>query len=308
MLEIIDALKKGFNLWKQAWLTQLIAILVLSFISGFIVVPFAFLVAIATEIFGTPEVITQPNTLLTFSVFQSILEYPLVWLVVFLLLVVFMITNTVTIAAIQRVGHDYAQTGTGRFEETIKILIPMIIPLSIVAIVSSIITVIPLLIFAEIFNLLRDTIPTGLPTILSLPFIVGSTLDLDIIATVSLLIFALIFVLLSGPPFLATSGIVTEEADMNGIIEGWKLYFRKPLSTIVAMIVYLIIGILIVSGFFLLVNGLIILLGITTDVIAIVTFSLGWVFALLVYFVIILFAINPWFYTVMYSFYQEIKE
>ncbi|MFX1532629.1 MAG: hypothetical protein ACFFDI_00170 [Promethearchaeota archaeon] len=308
MFEIIDALKNGFNLWKQAWLTQLIAILVLSFISVLVIVPFAFLVAIATEIFGTPEVIAQPNTLLTFSVLQSILEYPLFWVVVFLLLIVFMISHAVTIAAIQRVGHDYAQTGTGRFEETIKTLIPMIIPLAIVAIVSSIITVIPLLIFAEIFNLLRDAIPTSLPTILSLPFIVGSTLDLDIVMIISILFFALIFILFSGPPFLATSAIVTEEADMNGIVEGWKLYFRKPLSTIVAMIVYLIIGIIIVSGFMLLVNGIIILLSGPTDLIYVATVGLGWVFVLIVYFVIIIFAINPWFYTVMYSFYQEIKE
>ncbi|MFX1250954.1 MAG: hypothetical protein ACFFCZ_05050 [Promethearchaeota archaeon] len=294
MFEIVDALKKGFDLWKQAWLTQIIALLVLTFVGFFIIIPFVFLIAITAV--GGATIITDPNTLITTAIIQAFLANPGMWLSIFALVFVGMIINTIVIGALQKVAHDYAVTGAGRFEDVIKALIPMIIPLAIVAIVTTLIAAIPILIVGEILNLFND--PT-LPNILTFPLF-QSTVGLDILEIITIMVAILLIILLGGPYYLSITTIAVEDAGMNGIVEGWKLYFRKFLSTIIAMIVLLIIIAIIGIVFFIPING-IVLAGSN------LTLILLNVFILMVMGVIVGFLVNNWLYTSLYNFYQEIK-
>ncbi|MFX0061524.1 MAG: hypothetical protein ACFFC7_05000 [Candidatus Hermodarchaeota archaeon] len=294
MFEIIDALKKGFDLWKQAWLTQIIALLVLMFVGFFIIIPFVFLIAITAV--GGATIITDPNILITTAIIQAFFANPGFWFSIFALVFVGMIINTIVIGALQKVAHDYAVTGAGRFEDVIKALIPMIIPLAIVAIVTTLIAAIPILIVGEILNLFND--PT-LPNILTFPLF-QSTVGLDILEIITIMVAILLIILLGGPYYLSITTIAVEDAGMNGIVEGWKLYFRKFLSTIIAMIVLFIIIVIIVIVFFIPING-IVLAG--SDL----TLILLNVFILMVLGVIVGFLVNNWLYTSLYNFYQEIK-
>ncbi len=295
MFEIIDALKKGFDLWKQAWLTQIIALLVLQFVGSFIIVPFAFLIAI-NSVYGL-SIPTDPNKLITIAILQAFLANPGGWLSIFATVFVVVIVSTIVTGAIQKVAHDYAVTGAGRFEDIIKALIHMIIPLAIVAIVTTLIATICILIVGEILFLFDDP---NLPNILTFPLF-DSTVSLDILEIITIVVAILLIILLGGPYYLSISAIAVEDAGMNGIVEGWKLYFRKFLSTIIAMIVLFIIIAIIVLVIYIPING-IVLAGSNTPLILLN------VFILMVVGGIVAFIVNNWLYTSLYNFYQEIKE
>ena len=92
-----------------------------------------------------------------------------------------------------------------------------------------------------------------------------------------------------------------DDAGNNGIIDGWKLYFRKLSSTIDAMVIILIIGIIIGILMFIPIRGIVL----AEDDLAQI---FGNIFLLMIIGFIIAFFINNWIYTALYRFYQEIKE
>ena len=151
--DVVNLFKKGYGLWKQAWLTHIIAMLVLTIISVIVLVPIAILIAIAgvgTTGGGTwADWITWPGWA---NLIGTIVANPLLWLMILLMIFVLAILDTVFGAAIQKVAHTYAETGSGRFEDVLKGLIPNIVPLAIVGIVMVLIIGIPLIIVGLIFG------------------------------------------------------------------------------------------------------------------------------------------------------------
>ena len=294
---MIDAFRKGFDLWKRAMLTQLGVLVIIGFIGIFVVTPFGFLIAINAQDGGVGQVNTAPDRLLIDSFLEAVSVDTGFWLSILATTIVVAIINTMIVGAVQKTAHDYAETGAGRFGDTLKALLPMIIPLAIVAIVSGIIVALPTWIGAEIFNRFSDP---NQPIILSFSFLfIPLSLTItEIIATLALI---LIFTLLGGPYFLAITAVAADKAGINGIVEGWKLYYRKPLSTMGAMVFVFIIA---------LVNAVVLLAPINGIVIAGDNLSqiLLNVFLLMTLGLMTLFFVNNYVYTSMYKFYRGIKE
>ncbi|MFX0063548.1 MAG: hypothetical protein ACFFC7_15345 [Candidatus Hermodarchaeota archaeon] len=285
--DVVNLFKKGYELWKQAWLTEIVAMLVLTVISVIVLMPLAILIAIAgvgTTGGGTwSDWITWPGWANLLGAFTT---NPLLWLMVLLLIFVLAILATVFVGAIQKVAHTYAETGSGRFEDVLKSLLPNIVPLAIVGIVMALIIGIPLIIVGLIFG------PISNP----------ETIDVfDILQT---LVYTIVIIVLMAPWFLATSAVVIDEAGPSSIVEGWKFYFRKLVPTLIIVIILVIIAIIV---------GIILgALGLLMPLFAADPANLSPVFLILGYVALILglivvFAVIPWLITTMYLFYQEHK-
>ncbi|MFQ5820464.1 MAG: hypothetical protein ACE5I5_10795 [Candidatus Heimdallarchaeota archaeon] len=298
MFEIVDALKNGFNIWKKAKFTQIAAVIVILFIGVFVITPLGFLIAInAAE--GQLVWDDATTKYFTSSLVSSITLNPGFWLSSFATLFVGVIISTVLIATIQKIAHDYAEKDTGNFTESLKELGPMLVPLMVVAIVMAIIIGIPAWLGAEIFNIARD--PTDAPIWSFAIFGEGyGYVELqaeDIVAIVAMI---LIFLLLSGPFFLSISAVVVDGAGNSGLIEGWRLYFRKFTSTFVAMFIVFIIGIIIALLMYIPIRGIVT----AEDELSRIFLN---IFLLMAFGFVISFFINNWLYSSLYSFYQAIK-
>jgi len=298
VLKMIDALKKAFDIWKQAKFTQIAALIVIQFIGGFVITPLGFLIALNAA-GGQPVWTESAWQYISSALVQSISLNPGFWLSSFATMFVGVIISTIIIGAIQKIAHDYDTTGTGNFSDTLKSLGPMLIPLAVIAVVMSIIIGIPAWFGAEAFNLTRD--PTSEPLwTFSLFGGTSGYVELRSADILGMVVILLIFLLLSGPFFLAISAVVVDDAGNSGIIEGWKLYRRKFASTIVAMIIILVIGIIIGLLMFIPVRGIVL----AEDNLAQI---FGNIFLLMIAGFVIAFFLNNWIYTALYSFYQEIK-
>ncbi|MFX0094594.1 MAG: hypothetical protein ACFFBD_22860, partial [Candidatus Hodarchaeota archaeon] len=114
-------------------------------------------------------------------------------------------------------------------------------------------------------------------------------------------------IVVSGPWSLAISKIVIDEEGSEGIIEGWKLYFHKFIPTIIisallVIILYVFLSIFIGLGFFLGVFSL------DSGTIASLPIILLFIGVGMVLGTGMFFILFPWMFTVMYTYYQEIKE
>ncbi|MFX0203634.1 MAG: hypothetical protein ACFFCW_46645, partial [Candidatus Hodarchaeota archaeon] len=117
---------------------------------------------------------------------------------------------------------------------------------------------------------------------------------------IGIVVLILIFLLLSGPFFLSISAVVVDGAGNSGLIEGWKLYFRKFTSTFVAVFIVFIIGIIIALLMYIPIRGIVT----AEDELSRIFLN---IFILMAIGFIISFFINNWLYTSLYSFYQAIK-
>lgn len=298
MFEIVDAVKNGFNIWKKAKFTQIAAVIVILFIGVFVITPLGFLIAINA---AEGQLVWDDTTTkyFTSSLVSSITLNPGFWLSSFATLFVGVIISTVLIAAVQKIAHDYAEKDTGNFTESLKALGPMLVPLMVVAIVMAIIIGIPTWFGAEIFNLARD--PTADPNWSFAIFGEGhGYVELRTADVIGIVILILIFLLLSGPFFLSISAVVVDGAGNSGLIEGWRLYFRKFTSTLVAVFIVFIIGIIIALLMYIPIRGIVT----AEDELSRIFLN---IFLLMAIGLIISFFINNWLYTSLYTFYQAIK-
>ena len=295
MSEMITALRKGYDIWKRAWLTQTIALMVLWFIGFFIIAPLGFLIAINAEA-GIP-ITMDPSRTIAASMLQAVSANPGFWLSIFATVFVVVIINTIIMGTVQKIAHNYAETGSGRFGEAVRELVPTIIPLVVVTMLSAILVGIPSLMGAEVLHRMRD--PT-LPTILSFtPLEFVGRVHLTSVDVIGLLFMTLVFILLGGPYLLAVPAVVVDKAGIDGIAEGWNLYFRRLLSTIVAMVILLVIGLVITRVFFIPIEGIVGAVGLSEILLN--------VFVLLVLIPIVGVFAN-WLFTSLYVFYRELKE
>ncbi|MFX1535021.1 MAG: hypothetical protein ACFFDI_12420 [Promethearchaeota archaeon] len=281
--DIVNLFKKGYELWKQAWLTVIISMLVLAVISVIVIIPVTILIALVgvfTTGGGTwSDWIIWPGWA---NLIGAIMNNPLLWLMILLLIFVLAILDTVFGGAIQKVAHTYSETGSGRFEDVFKDLLSHIVPLAIVGIVMILILGVPLIIVGLIFS------PIANPA------------TFDFVDILQWLVYAIVVIVLIPPWFLATSAVVIDEAGPSGIIEGWKFYFQKLVPTLIIVIILVIIAIIV--GIILGVLGML-MIPFSADVP--VFLILGYVFLILG--LIVVFAVIPWLVTTMYLFYQENK-
>ena len=293
MLEFIDSLKKGFEVWNKAWLTQIFALLILSFVAMLVIAPLAFMIAIYSA--GGTTIITNPSTFLTESLIQAMAANPGFWLALILTILVGAIFLTIIFGAIQKIAHDYITGAKVSFEKTIKELIPLIPALIVVCLASLVILLIPALIVAEIANIYRDVYPPIMSFILF-----QGTVSITIVDVALAGVTVLIFILLGGPYFLSVSAVVIDGAGFYGIRDGWKLYLRKFLSVATAMVILFIILIPIGLTFFLPING-IVLAGSSLELILLN------VFILMLLGVVLGFFASNWIDTSLYVFYTDIR-
>jgi hypothetical protein len=267
LFEIIDGFKKGYATWKLVWLRQIIVQLIIGFVLSFLIVPFGFLIAI----FASNQTVSDPigqNDLIIPSLIQMMLKYPGFWFSAF---------------------------------ATFFIMKSLILPLAVVSIVTTIIMLIPLLIAAEIFHLFTDP---NAPVVFSFP-IFDSSADLSFMDVISAVVYFLIFIFLIGPYFLAISSLVVDNTGVNSIVEGWKLYFQKFVSVVIAMIFFLIIGFISFLVIYLPVNGIVIAGNENPTNLPLLFFS---IFLVMIVGILLQYVVNNWIYTSLYCFYKEIKE
>jgi len=290
MFEMVDALKSGFDLWKKAWSTQIIVYLILLFVGVLIITPFVIFNVISASFAWNP-VDADP---IAFLLFQLVMSNPIFWLSIFLTCCVILILIAIIIAAIQKVAHNYAETGIRRFGELIKSLIPMILPLAVVAIVSGILFLITSLIYTEIIILLRSLFP-----LVEIPHF-ESTIKLTSLDILAIVFYPAIVILLSGPYFLAISAVVVDNAGINAIVNAWKLYFSKLRSMIVALVILFIVG---------LISGIMIFMPLTA--IFVTSSNIGMILGIGFFLMVLRILMSPFIdnfvFTSLYSFYQEIK-
>jgi hypothetical protein len=284
MFEIIDGFKKGYATWKLVWLRQIIVQLIIGFVLSFLIVPFGFLIAI----FASNQTVSDPigqNDLIIPSLIQMMLKYPGFWFSAF-----------ATFFIMQRLENENVI-----LEDNFKGVKSLILPLAVVSIVTTIIMLIPLLIAAEIFHLFTDP---NAPVVFSFP-IFDSSADLSFMDVISAVVYFLIFIFLIGPYFLAISSLVVDNTGVNSIVEGWKLYFQKFVSVVIAMIFFLIIGFISFLVIYLPVNGIVIAGNENPTNLPLLFFS---IFLVMIVGILLQYVVNNWIYTSLYCFYKEIKE
>ncbi len=296
MSEISNACRKGFGLWKRAKFTQMGVLLVLGFIGIFVVAPLGFLIAINAAEGQVGEININPDTLLIVTFLKQASVNPGFWLSILATVIVVGIIGTIVIGAIQKTAQDYKETDDGRLGGTIRALIPMTLPLAVVAIISGLMIAIPSWIVAEILNRLSDS---NLPVILNFDlFFIPLSLTIMHVAAISVII--PIFILLGGPYFLAITAVVADRAGINGIVDGWRLYIHRLLTTVGVLAIVLIVGTLDILILLIPVNGIVL----AAD-------SLSQIFLnifLLMLFIVVIPFFNNFIYTVMYSYYREIRK
>ena len=271
-------------------------LLVLGFIGIFVVVPLGFLIAINAAEGQVGEININPDTLLIVTFLNQASVNPGFWLSILATVIVVGIIGTIVIGAIQKTAHDYYETDDGRLGGTIRTLIPMTLPLAVVAIISGLIIAIPSWIVAEILNRLSDS---NLPVILNFDlFFIPLSLTIMHVAAISVII--PIFILLGGPYFLAITAVVADRAGINGIVDGWRLYIHRLLTTVGVIAIVLIIGTLDILILLIPVNGIVL----AADNLSQIFLN---IFLLMLFIVVIPF-FNNFIYTVMYSYYREIRK
>ncbi|MFX1253310.1 MAG: hypothetical protein ACFFCZ_17000 [Promethearchaeota archaeon] len=301
----IDSLKKGFQIWKQAWLTEIIALLVLAIASVFVLIPVGIISVILIIPFAGQD---WSN----YTALEFLAANPMFVIIVLIMGLLMGVIVTIFIGGIQKVAHEYAQTGSGRFEDTIRALIPDIIPLTIVGVVMSLIIGIPLIIVNLILSPLTNT-QTQTPPPSGIIDLVTLLQYANVYDILQMIIMTVIIAVFIGPWFLATSKVVIDGAGPNGIIEGWKLYAKKFIPTIIMVVIFGIIffAILFIFGELGLLTAAFVPLDVGTPPTTIPTtlpLLLGLSFIIMVLAVVIVFAVIPWGVTAMYAFYQDIKD
>ncbi|MFX0092653.1 MAG: hypothetical protein ACFFBD_12895, partial [Candidatus Hodarchaeota archaeon] len=138
MAVVINAIKNGSNLWKQAWFTEIIALIVLSVASMLVIMQTAILIAIPTLPWINTNWVSYTN--------------PIFWLIFLVVGALFATIISVFVGTVQRIAHDYAETRTGRFEDAIIALIPKIFPLAMLGIFMMFVIAIPALFINNILN------------------------------------------------------------------------------------------------------------------------------------------------------------
>ncbi len=300
LFEIIDGFKKGFDAWKQVWLRQIVVQMVLGFIAFGVITPLGFLIAIfaANQSFS---VTIEKGTLITPALLQLMSKNLGFWISAFTTMFVLVIIVTVITGVIQNVAHQRAKSDDVRLEDNFKEIVPLILPLTVVAIVTIIIIGIPLLVAAEIFHLLSDP---NAPVVFSFPLF-DTTVDLALLDIISTVVNLLIITLLIGPYFLAITAVVVDNAGISSIVESWKLYSQKFASVVIAVIFLHIIGLLSMMVVYLPINGIVTATHAIPEDLAGIFLN---IFLLLILGAFMqLFVIN-WQYTSLYCYYKEIKE
>ncbi|MFX0014481.1 MAG: hypothetical protein ACFFB2_09095 [Promethearchaeota archaeon] len=300
MFEIIDGFKKGFETWKLVWVRQIFVQMILGFLAFFIITPFGFLIAI----FGANEsfsLTVEKGTFIIPVFIELLMENIGFWVSVFSTFFVLIIIATIIIGIIQNTAHQRTEKDDVRFEDNFKEIIPLIVPLAIVAFVMIIVIGIPLLITSEIYHLLDDP---NAPIVYSFPLF-DSSVDLTLLDIIAELAFLVLIILLIGPYFLAISKVVIDKAGINSIVGSWKLYFQKFITVIIAMILVLIIGLISFVVILLPVNGIVVA-GNTTPTDLPLLFSS--IFLMMILGVVILFIVTNWLVTSLYCFYKELTE
>lgn len=300
MFEIIDGFKKGFETWKLVWVRQILVQMILGFLALFIITPFGFLIAIfaANKSFS---VTIEKGTLITPALIELMMENLGFWISAFATLFVLVIIATVVTGVIQNIAHQRAEKDDVRLEDNFKEIIPLIVPLAVVAIVMIIIIGIPTLIAAEIFHLIDDP---NAPIVYSFPLF-DSSVDLTLLDIIAVIVFLVLIILLSGPYFLAISKVVIDKVGISSIVASWKLYFQKFISVIIAMILLLIIGLISLVVFLLPVNGIVVAGNTTPTDLPLLFFS---IFLVMIIGVLMQFIASNWLYTSLYCFYKELTE
>ncbi|MHA2338078.1 MAG: hypothetical protein ACXACX_12280 [Candidatus Hodarchaeales archaeon] len=300
MFEIIDGFKKGYATWKLVWLRQIIVQLIIGFVLSFLIVPFGFLIAI----FASNQTVSDPigqNDLIIPSLIQMMLKYPGFWFSAFATFFIMIIIVTILAGLTQNIAHQRLENENVILEDNFKGVKSLILPLAVVSIVTTIIMLIPLLIAAEIFHLFTDP---NAPVVFSFP-IFDSSADLSFMDVISAVVYFLIFIFLIGPYFLAISSLVVDNTGVNSIVEGWKLYFQKFVSVVIAMIFFLIIGFISFLVIYLPVNGIVIAGNENPTNLPLLFFS---IFLVMIVGILLQYVVNNWIYTSLYCFYKEIKE
>ncbi len=270
--------------------------LVLGFIGIFVVAPLGFLIAINAAEGQVGEININPDTPLIVTFLNQASVNPGFWLSILATVIVVGIIGTIAIGAIQKTARDYDETDDGRLGRTIRTLIPMTLPLAVVAIISGLMIAIPSWIVAEIFNRLSDP---SLPVILSFDFFF-IPLSLTIIDVAAISVIIPMFILQGGPYFLAITAVVTNQAGINGIVEGWRLYIHRFLATLGITAIVLIIGTLDILILLIPINGIVL----AADNLSRIFLNIF----LLMLFIVVIPVSNNFIFTVMYSYYREIRK
>ena len=300
MFSIVDSMKKGFDIWKEARFAQLFTVIIIQFIAAFIITPFGFWIAInAAE--GAVVLVADRSRFIYQTIYQSISLNPGFWLSTFATAVLGILIVTFTIGAVQQIAHKVdTGKGTPGVGDTLKDMAPLLLPLLVVTIVSALIIGIPTWLVAEIIDVTESTSESS---IVSFSLFGGDNglVELTGESIVGIIAIVLIVLVLTGPFLLSISAVVADGAGYNGIIDGWKLYIQKWKETIIAMVAVMVIGIIVAAILWIPINGLV--NNADNDLSGI----FGNVFLLMVIGIVAAFFVNNWLYSSMYRFYQDIK-
>ena len=224
-MNIMTTVNDGYSITKKSWFTQAVYGIIFSTIFGLIIMPFAFLVAIAAVLRGD---LTNDNTNLALDTFNKLIDdiiaQPFFWLSIYLLSLVCIIFVTMLLGMIQLIGIKKFNNESFTLEDNIKYPFRLnnLLPFILLAFLESIVFVI----IAGFLNLFRDFLDLNTTTtVSSLSDLINSFFTWQ---NILYLIVSIIIYLIFIPPYLISClSIAENKAKYNAFIAGWKNYINS---------------------------------------------------------------------------------
>lgn len=224
-MSIINTVNEGYTITKKSWFTQMVYTIVFSFIFSIIIVPFTFLVAIASVLRSDYNNGTVNMTINTFNEFvDDVSANPLFWFSVYLLILVIMVFVTMLLGMIQLIGLKKFKNENGSLEDNIKFPFrtQRLLPFILLAFIESII----IAIIGIFLNAVRDFLDLNtFATPGSLNDVINNFISLENIAY---MIITLVIYLIFIPPFMiACLAIAEDKAKYNAFVVGWTDWIKS---------------------------------------------------------------------------------
>ena len=259
-MTIMHTVNEGWEMTKKSWFSQAVYSIVFIFIVSFVIIPFAFLVAIGAVLrFGTTTANDTINITTFTQLLDDIIAEPFFWGTIYLLFLVSVILFSMALGMIQYIGLRKFDNNGLSLEDSLKYpftqgrFLPFILLGFLESILMGIVGAIMYL--ARDFLNLNQTV-----TINSLNDVINNFLTIE---NIVYLVLQVVIYLVVIPPFLiGCLSIIEDKTRYNAFIIGWQNYFRSfifiegvtivslvPIGAIAVLVSLIGVGMSSITGF-----------------------------------------------------------
>ena len=259
-LAVINTVKNGIDITKKGWFSQSVYAIIFSFFFGLIIVPFSFLVAIASVMRGDISNTSQGPVITNLNQFlDDFVKNPFFWASIYLLLLVGLTFVCILIGMLQFIGMKKYNTEPLSLEENLKYPFKngRFIPFLLLAFLESIV----IGIIGGLLTILRDALDLNkVITVNSISDVINNFFTWQ--NMVYLIVSLVVYLILIPPLLISCFAIIHDKAKFDAFIIGWKNYFKSflvfeevtfvsliPMGVVVILFALIGLGIASVTGF-----------------------------------------------------------